>query len=125
MRFIQGSGTVAMVTAASISAPILAQIPDVNMLLAAQAATMGSLFFGYFNDSLFWVVNRMMGISDVKKQMIVWSVPTTIAWGIGGISVILANLVWGNDGSVTDLLFLVAVMIAIALYIKVQNKNIK
>ena len=67
----------------------------------------------------------MMGISDVKKQMIVWSVPTTIAWGIGGISVILANLVWGNDGSVTDLLFPVAVMIAIALYIKVQNKNIK
>ncbi|OZN24657.1 gluconate permease [Actinobacillus seminis] len=125
VRFIQGSGTVAMVTAASISAPILAQIPDVNMLLAAQAATMGSLFFGYFNDSLFWVVNRMMGISDVKKQMIVWSVPTTIAWGIGGISVILANLVWGNDGSVTDLLFPVAVMIAIALYIKVQNKNIK
>lgn len=86
---------------------------------------MGSLFFGYFNDSLFWVVNRMMGISDVKKQMIVWSVPTTIAWGIGGISVILANLVWGNDGSVTDLLFLVAQVIAIALYIKVQNKNIK
>lgn len=61
----------------------------------------------------------------MKKQMIVWSVPTTIAWGIGGISVILANLVWGNDGSVTDLLFPVAVMIAIALYIKVQNKNIK
>ena len=44
------------------------------MLLAAQAATMGSLFFGYFNDSLFWVVNRMMGISDVKQQMIVWSI---------------------------------------------------
>lgn len=67
MRFIQGSGTVAMITAASISSPILAQIPGVNMLLAAQAATMGSLFFGYFNDSLFWVVNRMMGINDVKK----------------------------------------------------------
>ncbi|REA65071.1 GntP family permease, partial [Staphylococcus pseudintermedius] len=103
VRFIQGSGTVAMITAASISAPILAQIPGVNMLLAAQAATMGSLFFGYFNDSLFWVVNRMMGINDVKKQMIVWSVPTTIAWAIGGSSVILANLVWGNDGSITDL----------------------
>lgn len=70
MRFIQGSGTVAMITAASISSPILAQIPGVNMLLAAQAATMGSLFFGYFNDSLFWVVNRMMGINDVKNK---WS----------------------------------------------------
>lgn len=124
VRFIQGSGTVAMITAASISAPILAQIPGVNMLLAAQAATMGSLFFGYFNDSLFWVVNRMMGINDVKKQMIVWSVPTTIAWGIGGISVILANLIFGNDGSVFDLLFPVVVLAGILLYIKAQNKNL-
>lgn len=124
VRFIQGSGTVAMITAASISAPILAQIPGVNMLLAAQAATMGSLFFGYFNDSLFWVVNRMMGINDVKKQMVVWSVPTTIAWGIGGISVILANLIFGNDGSVFDLLFPVVVLAGILFYIKLQNKNI-
>lgn len=124
VRFIQGSGTVAMVTAASISAPILAQIPGVNMLLAAQAATMGSLFFGYFNDSLFWVVNRMMGINDVKKQMIVWSVPTTIAWGIGGISVILANLVWGNDGSLFDLAFPVGAIAIIAIYIKSQNKTL-
>lgn len=124
VRFIQGSGTVAMVTAASISAPILAQIPGVNMLLAAQAATMGSLFFGYFNDSLFWVVNRMMGINDVKKQMVVWSVPTTIAWGIGGISVILANLIFGNDGSVFNLLFPVVVLVSILFYIKFQNKNL-
>lgn len=124
VRFIQGSGTVAMITAASISSPILAQIPGVNMLLAAQAATMGSLFFGYFNDSLFWVVNRMMGINDVKKQMVVWSVPTTIAWGIGGISVILANLIFGNDGSVFDLLFPVVVLASILFCIKLQNKNL-
>ena len=124
VRFIQGSGTVAMITAASISAPILAQIPGVNMLLAAQAATMGSLFFGYFNDSLFWVVNRMMGINDVKKQMIVWSVPTTIAWAIGGSLVILANLIWGNDGSITDLLLPVGVLVAILAYVNLQSKKL-
>ncbi|KGQ60337.1 gluconate:H+ symporter [Gallibacterium anatis] len=123
VRFIQGSGTVAMVTAASISAPILMSIPNVNMLLAAQAATMGSLFFGYFNDSLFWVVNRMMGISDVKKQMIVWSIPTTIAWAIGGCCVIIANLIFGVDGSVFDLLFPLGVLAAILLYVKVQTKK--
>lgn len=102
VRIIQGSGTVAMVTAASISAPILAQIPGVNMLLAAQAATMGSLFFGYFNDSLFWVVNRMMGVSDVKQQMVVWSIPTTIAWAIGGTCVALLNLLFGSGGTWLD-----------------------
>ncbi|AOF53357.1 gluconate permease [Rodentibacter caecimuris] len=124
VRFIQGSGTVAMITAASISAPILAQIPGVNMLLAAQAATMGSLFFGYFNDSLFWVVNRMMGINDVKKQMIVWSVPTTIAWAIGGSLVILANLIWGNDGSITDLIFPLGILALIMGYVRIQSKQL-
>ncbi|MBD2796539.1 GntP family permease [Xenorhabdus sp. 18] len=93
IRIIQGSGTVAMITAASISAPIIKQIPDVNMLVAAQAAVMGTLFFSYFNDCFFWVVNRMMGITNVRQQIIVWSVPTTIAWAIGLCGVLLLNLV--------------------------------
>lgn len=123
VRFIQGSGTVAMITAASISAPILSQISGVNMLLAAQAATMGSLFFGYFNDSLFWVVNRMMGITKVKDQMIVWSIPTTISWSIGGSCVILANLLFGNDGSVIDFIFPIGVLVLIMLYIKFSKTD--
>ncbi|OTA15040.1 gluconate permease [Xenorhabdus vietnamensis] len=93
IRIIQGSGTVAMITAASISAPVIKQIPDVNMLVAAQAAMMGTLFFSYFNDCFFWVVNRMMGIKNARKQVIVWSIPTTIAWGIGLCGVLLLNLV--------------------------------
>ncbi|KKI86869.1 GntP family permease [Shouchella clausii] len=91
IRFIQGSGTVAMITAASISAPILADM-DVNMVLAAQAAALGSLFFSYFNDSLFWVVNRTIGIKQAKEQILVWSVPTTIAWFISLIMLIIANM---------------------------------
>lgn len=118
VRFIQGSGTVAMVTAASISAPILATLPDVNMVLAACAATMGSLFFGYFNDSLFWVVNRLMGIKDVKKQMIVWSIPTTIAWAVGGIQVIICNYFFGSGGTVLDLVLPVVVLAAIIFYVQ-------
>ncbi|HBO22374.1 MAG TPA: gluconate permease [Providencia sp.] len=93
VRLIQGSGTVAMITAASISAPIISQIPDINLLVAAQAATMGSLFFGYFNDSLYWVVNRMMGIKDVKQQIMVWSIPTTIAWMIGLVGVLILDVI--------------------------------
>jgi gluconate:H+ symporter, GntP family len=72
------------------------------MLLAAQAATTGSLFFSYFNDSLYWVVNRMMGIVDVKQQMTVWSVSTTVPWAIGGTSVALLNLVFSRDGTLLD-----------------------
>jgi gluconate transporter len=117
VRLIQGSGTVAMVTAASISAPILAQIPGVNMLFAAQAAAMGSLFFSYFNDSLFWVVNRMMGVSEVTQQMTIWSVSTTIAWAIGGVGVAIVNLLFGAKGTLLDplmpLLILGIILVAV------------
>lgn len=80
MRLIQGSGTVAMITGASISAPILMAMPDVNLVFAAQAAAIGSMAFSHFNDSYFWVVNRMLGVTDAKQQMLTWSVPTTLGW---------------------------------------------
>lgn len=91
MRLIQGSGTVSMITAASISAPILMTL-DVNMALAAQAAAAGSLVFSYFNDSFFWVVNRMLGIRDVREQVQVWSIPTTLMWSVGLIEILLLGL---------------------------------
>lgn len=92
VRLVQGSGTVAMVTAASISAPIVATL-DVNLVLAAQAAALGAMVFSYFNDSLFWVVNRMLGIKNVKEQILVWSVPTTIAWGVALVMLVVADFV--------------------------------
>ena len=83
VRLIQGSGTVAMITAASISMPILSTIADVNMVFAALAAAIGSMVFGYFNDSFFWVVNRMLGVRQAKHQILTWSVPTTLCWYFG------------------------------------------
>ena len=92
VRLIQGSGTVAMITGASISAPILVNL-DVNLVLAAQAAAFGAMIFSYFNDSLFWVVNRMLGIKEVKEQLLVWSVPTTLGWGVSLVMLLLADFV--------------------------------
>lgn len=94
VRLIQGSGTVAMITAASISAPILTGM-DVNLVLAAQAAALGAMVFSYFNDSLFWVVNRTIGIKDSKEQMLVWSVPTTLSWLTALVCLLIANLIFG------------------------------
>lgn len=102
VRLIQGSGTVACITSASITAPVLSAIPDVNMLFAAQSAVIGALCFSYFNDSLFWVVIRMMGITDVKQQMWVWSVPTTLAWALGGVAIALLNIIAGTHGKWLD-----------------------
>lgn len=91
MRFIQGSGTVAMTTAASISAPIIIA-SGVNPTLGAVACCVGSLFFGYFNDSYFWVVNRTLGVSEAKDQLQIWSVTSTIAWAIGVVEVLILSI---------------------------------
>ncbi|MTI47342.1 GntP family permease [Sporosalibacterium faouarense] len=94
VRLIQGSGTVAMITAASITAPIIATL-NVDPVFAAIGASMGSLIFSYFNDSYFWVVNRMLGIKDAKDQIRVWSVTTTIAWGVGLVELLIVNAIFG------------------------------
>ncbi len=95
VRLIQGSGTVAMITGASISAPILAQIPDVNLVFAAQAACIGSMVFGYFNDSYFWVINRILGVKNAKHQILTWSIPTTIGWATCLVTLLVANAIFG------------------------------
>jgi GntP family gluconate:H+ symporter len=92
VRLVQGSGTVSIITSASLSAPILATMPDVNLALAAQAACLGAMVFSYFNDSLFWVVNRMLGVKEVKHQLLTWSVPTTIAWATCLVALLVADI---------------------------------
>ncbi|WP_422445665.1 GntP family permease [Thermoanaerobacterium sp. DL9XJH110] len=93
VRLVQGSGTVAMITSASITAPILANL-SVNPLIAAQAATLGAMVYSYFNDSYFWVVNRLLGIENVKEQTLTWSIPTTIGWGVSLILILIAGAIF-------------------------------
>lgn len=94
MRFIQGSGTVAMTTAASITAPIMLSL-GVNPVFATLSACIGSLFFSYFNDSFFWVVNRSLGITEAKEQIKIWSVTSTIAWAVGFVILLIINFIFG------------------------------
>ena len=91
VRFVQGSGTVAMVTAAGICAPIV-HAAGANPLLGAFACCIGACFFSYFNDSYFWVVNNLMGITETKEQIQVWSITSTIAWAVGFVMLLILNL---------------------------------
>lgn len=94
IRFIQGSGTVAMLTAASIAAPITSSL-GVDPTFATLSACIGSLFFSYFNDSFFWVVNRTIGIEDAKEQIRGYSIISTIAWAVGFIALLIINAIFG------------------------------
>lgn len=91
IRFIQGSGTVAMTTAASITAAIVAGSGG-NPYMAALACCVGSLFFSYFNDSYFWVVNRTLGVSDTKDQIRTYSITSTIAWAVGFAEIMILSI---------------------------------
>ncbi|WP_152655500.1 hypothetical protein [Oceanobacillus sp. CFH 90083] len=62
------------------------------MALAAQAACIGAFICSYFNDSFFWVMNRMLGIREVKEQMWVWTIPSTICGIVGLIGLLIADL---------------------------------
>jgi GntP family gluconate:H+ symporter len=78
VRIAQGSGTVAMVTAASVTAPLLEPL-GIDPLLAALACTAGSMVFSYFNDSYFWVVTRFTGLEGTAALR-GWSGITTAVW---------------------------------------------
>ena len=95
VRFIQGSGTVSLVTSASISAPILLAA-GINPLFGALSAMIGGLFFGYFNDSYFHIVNRSIGVTASKEQLKFWSGATTVAWATGIVVLVVANLIFGG-----------------------------
>ncbi|MFC3997722.1 GntP family permease [Nocardiopsis sediminis] len=78
VRVAQGSGTVAIITSATLSAPVMASA-GVDPVLAVLAACSGSIVFSYFNDSYFWVVTRFTGLSG-GAAMKMWSGMTTLLW---------------------------------------------
>jgi GntP family gluconate:H+ symporter len=78
VRLAQGSGTVAMITAASVTAPLIGAM-GLSPLLAALACCAGSMVFSYFNDSYFWVVTRFTGLEGTAALR-GWSGITTAVW---------------------------------------------
>ena len=56
--------------------------------------------------------------------MIVWSVPTTIAWGIGGACVALANFVFGQGGKLIDPLLPLVILALVMAYVLHMNRQI-
>ena len=93
VRVAQGSGTVAMVTAASVTAPLVTTL-GIDPVVAAIACTSGSMIFSYFNDSYFWVVTRFAGLEGTAALK-GWSGITTAVWA-GSIPLLfVTNLILG------------------------------
>ncbi len=89
VRLIQGSATVAMVTAAGIMAPIVEgmDLGQAQMALMVLAVAAGASGFSHVNDSGFWLVNRYLGISEAQTLKS-WTVMTGIL-SISALCIIL------------------------------------
>ena len=86
LRLSVGSATVAVITAASIMAPIVGGLPTVNKELLVVAIGAGSLIASHVNDSGFWLVKEYLNMS-VPQVLATWTVIETIisVAGLGGV----------------------------------------
>ncbi len=93
IRILQGSATVAMITAAGIVAPLLiADIGEIDKALLVIAIAAGASIMSHVNDSGFWLVSKYLGLTE-KQTFRSWTVMTTILALVGFITVSLISFV--------------------------------
>lgn len=91
MRLALGSATVAITTAASLSASLIGVI-NVSPLLMALSCCVGAISFSYFNDSGFWVFNGMFGLTELKDQVRCKTAVSLIMAGVGIIELLILGI---------------------------------
>ena len=92
VRILQGSSTVAMITAAGItSALITSPLGDFHMALLVIAIASGASILSHVNDSGFWLVSNYLGLSE-KETFKSWSLMTTILALTGFVMVLILSL---------------------------------
>ena len=86
IRIAQGSATVAMITAAGLTAPVLLHLglspPQTALVVIAIAA--GASVVSHVNDSGFWLVNRFLNQTEAETLRS-WTVISTVA-GVTGFA---------------------------------------
>ncbi|UII20198.1 GntP family permease [Fulvivirga ligni] len=94
VRILQGSSTVAMITAAGMSAPLIAAFGPGEMqkaLLVISIAS-GATILSHLNDSGFWLVSRYFGLTE-NQTLKSWTVMTTLIALVGLAAALTINLV--------------------------------
>jgi len=89
IRVLQGSSTVAMITAAGLVAPLLesGQYSGFALALLVVAIASGASTFSHVNDSGFWLVSQYLGMNE-KQTYRSWTMMTTVL-SLTGIVVVL------------------------------------
>jgi Gnt-I system low-affinity gluconate transporter len=94
VRILQGSATVAMITAAGVTAPLLiGSTGEIEKALLVIAIASGASIMSHVNDSGFWLVSKYLGLSE-KETFKSWTVMTTILAVVGMTVVLLLSLLF-------------------------------
>ena len=92
VRVLQGSSTVAMITAASIIAPMASDgYTALNLALMVVAIASGASIFSHVNDSGFWLVSQYLKLNE-KQTYRSWTLMTAILGFTGLLMVLLLSL---------------------------------
>jgi len=94
IRILQGSATVAMITAAGLTSPLLVEtISEPQKALIVIAIASGATIMSHVNDSGFWLVSKYLGLSE-KETFKSWTVMTTILALTGFLTASLLSLLF-------------------------------
>ena len=95
IRVIQGSATVAMITAAGLVAPLIsgAGYDNFNLACIVISIASGATFMSHVNDSGFWLVNQFLGITE-KQTFKTWTIMTGILSVCGFVFASVLNYIF-------------------------------
>ena len=92
IRVMQGSATVAMITAAGLTAPLLlGGVGELQKALIVIAIASGASIMSHVNDSGFWLVSKYLGLTE-KQTFRSWTVMTTILALVGFTTVSIISI---------------------------------
>ena len=103
VRIAQGSATVAMLTGAGLTAPVIAALPEGAALsephtaLLVIAIASGASLMSHVNDSGFWLVNRYLDQTEAQTLRS-WTVASTLVGGVGIVMVCIIAIILAMIG---------------------------
>jgi Gnt-I system low-affinity gluconate transporter len=93
VRVLQGSATVAMITAAGLTAPLLiSSISEIDKALLVIAIASGASILSHVNDSGFWLVGKYLRLNE-RQTFRSWTVMTTILSLTGFFCVLILSAI--------------------------------
>lgn len=97
IRIAQGSATTAAITAAAIMAPLAGAGLPVHPVYLFMAIGYGAMFVSWMNDSGFWVVSRIGGLTE-RETLSSWTLLTAVLSLSGLITTLILSMLFPMGG---------------------------